>query len=133
MISKSLIISTNLQKEINKFDDCLLINMLLTELVKNQLRLHCDMYNIDESFITVQYRPISTQLDLTEQYRNPLDEAYLRCIVEPTKHYLTGVMLAKWPMGTGVSCETTVRVRMNFNVMFLSNGTIMLTEEEFEL
>lgn len=132
MISKSLIISTNLQKEINKFDDCLLINMLLTELVKSQLRQHCDMYNIDDSLITVHYHSIGTQLDLTDQYRSPLDEQYLRSIVEPTKDYLMGTMLAKWPMGVGVSSKTTVKVRMNFNVMFLSNGTIMLTEEVFE-
>ena len=133
MISKSLIISTNLQKDITRFDDCLVINMLLTELVMSEMRSHCDMYELDYSLITVQYHPIGTQLDLTDQYRSPLDAEYLQAIVQPTKEYLRHTMLTKWPVDleTGDLISPT-KTRLNFNVMFLANGTIFITEEEFE-
>lgn len=135
MISKSLIISTNLQKEINTMQDCMVINLMLTELAKTELLNFCDEYSeyVDSALITVHYRHIWKQMDLTEDYKNPLDSNLLACIVKPFKDHLRQMMLSKWSgVVEDLEQKAVLRSRVNFNVMFLSNGTIMLTEEVFE-
>ena len=132
MISKSLVISTNLSKDIERIEECKSINFLLREMVRVQVQELCDNYNIDSDNVYVNYLPINTQMDYVQEYSVPLHDGVLEPIVKATSQYIHCTVLAN-RAGSTLSIELTHRTVINFNIVFLANGTIILTEEVFKL
>lgn len=133
MISKSLIISTNLGKDITSLEESKSVNYLLMEIVRTHLQELCEAYNIDADHVHVNHLPVSMQLDHIENYMVPLEED---CVIEPivkaTKQYVHSTILAN-RASSGLSVELMLYTVVNFNIVFLANGTIILTEEVFKL
>ena len=132
MISKSLIISTNLGKDITSLEESKSVNYLLEEMVRRHLQELCEAYNIDADHVHVNHLPVSMQLDHVENYMVPLEDCVIEPIVKATKQYIHGTILAN-RASSGLSVELMLRTVVNFNIVFLANGTIILTEEVFKL
>lgn len=131
MQSKTLIVSTNLTPAVMDYDTCKTINFLLLEVMRDRVYQITEAYNFDESMITIGFLPLVSPVELYEDYTADLSKYNLLPVVIPVEKFIESSMLDKRLSGTYHSTNETVKVCINYNLMFLSNGTLLLTEEIF--
>lgn len=131
MLTKTLIINVNIGKQISSYDDCNAANIVLTEYIKRSIYEICEFLTFDSDKVTVGYKALTCSVDLYDGYTSGLSECNLEALTIPVSQFVEQTLTLHNRPVYPPTTETCSK-KINFNVVFIASGTIIVTSEVFE-
>lgn len=114
-------------KRIDRLEHAKLIHDFLTEVLMDHARDVCDAYNVASEGVSVNYRFIDHTDSHVEDYAEAITLIPLDDFIKAARNFIEeGLFTAR----RGHVCVTG-NININFNTVFISTGSVMITQEIF--
>lgn len=126
MQTKCLILNT-CTKAINNLQDAKLLQEFFHAEITNHARDFCDAYNIASENVYVNYIKIDHQFHNLMDFSEVILLVPLEQFIPSLHNFIEDCLLTNRRGATDI----TVKITVNFNTVFISTGSVIITQEVF--